>query len=548
MKAGGRLSSSSSANGGGAWGAARRSVGGPRESEIDALPTLPDDDGFSSGIVGKGKFRDLNTAVLLMYGGSKNLIEAAAREEKEKERRPSRWASGRRDAPLLGGDAAAAAEPPASPLHPWEKPGGGEGAEGLVRRLSRRTSKPHAVSSGQRRAIPLLQAGDSAASAEGAARAEQAAAGGSSGEQSGEAARKSEVRLPGVPDNDAVTPDPAAAAPGDGGIWGVGEQSVTPADGRRPQSDARLPGTAAASGSGGSASALQAQQPVGAADAAEAPASGASPTDTAVGAEPAGPGPVCEGFEGGAAPEAVRWLSASSAPMAVAPVVARPAPADLTDSDSCEDFPEAHAGGGSPDPRLRAQQERPSRPPSASSGQAVSESFETPRELLSPAAPGGANGPAAAREEPDVNPAAEESSRGGAALGDSIRARRSVTFLSPAAPEAEDISSADPPERRASGVTSMAALVKSAARAAAGARPVDPERERRDLMGSTALVFALIALRNALPPEELNEEISKSARFFEGCHDYCGRNFRELHAMFCALLFPDNMPSGARTR
>lgn len=73
---------------------------------------------------------------------------------------------------------------------------------------------------------------------------------------------------------------------------------------------------------------------------------------------------------------------------------------------------------------------------------------------------------------------------------------------------------------------------------APGAAAADFQR-----MASTALVMAFLFVRNVYPPEELTEMLQKCTILFgEGLRDPSGKNFRELHFLFVALLHQDNMP------
>lgn len=85
-----------------------------------------------------------------------------------------------------------------------------------------------------------------------------------------------------------------------------------------------------------------------------------------------------------------------------------------------------------------------------------------------------------------------------------------------------------------------------AARKLSFSRAPAPPRIARVQMASTALVYGLMSIRNCVTPTELNEQLARSARFFDGVKDFVGRDFRRLHFMFVGLLFRCNIPMGKK--
>lgn len=61
-------------------------------------------------------------------------------------------------------------------------------------------------------------------------------------------------------------------------------------------------------------------------------------------------------------------------------------------------------------------------------------------------------------------------------------------------------------------------------------------------MASSALVTAFLSVRNVFPPAELNENLEKCTQAFRDIKDPTGKDFRELHYLFVALLHGGNMP------
>lgn len=127
----------------------------------------------------------------------------------------------------------------------------------------------------------------------------------------------------------------------------------------------------------------------------------------------------------------------------------------------------------------------------------------------------------------------------------------------PSAAPARAAKVAQTPPATSAEQTSLHAVVSfsGGAPAAAGAGSPAPSTsahgdggpsEMQNMMASTGIVYALLALRNVLTPVELNEQMAKSARFFEGTRDRAGRDFRELTFLMTGLLFPDNIPMGRR--
>lgn len=90
--------------------------------------------------------------------------------------------------------------------------------------------------------------------------------------------------------------------------------------------------------------------------------------------------------------------------------------------------------------------------------------------------------------------------------------------------------------------TAVAEAADGAASLGGGGAGGKDLREQRDVLASTALVFALMAVRNTVPPAELNEQVAKSARFLRGTTDICGRDLIDLVNLFTSMLSPENIP------
>ena len=61
---------------------------------------------------------------------------------------------------------------------------------------------------------------------------------------------------------------------------------------------------------------------------------------------------------------------------------------------------------------------------------------------------------------------------------------------------------------------------------------------QKHLMAGTALMYAHMASKNVIGPAELNAQMAKSARFFQGVKSVSGRSFRQLQFLFLGSVRP----------